>query len=107
MKRIIKASVQKPYLYILTHGLGGRVLPKGISIVQGWDLPNGYTVVALDRFLSTKELQEYDIPSETTFRNKLASAGYDYYWDGGKFVLFDTETEEVLPPFRDDSRYFS
>ena len=107
MKRVIKASTQKPYLYILTHGLGGRTLPRDVSIVQGWDLPNGYTVVALDRFLSTKELQEYDIPSETTFRNKLASAGYDYYWDNGKFVLFDTETEEVLPPFRDDARYFN
>ena len=106
MKRVIKAATKKPYLYILTHGFNIGVLPKGVSVVQGWDLPNGYTVVALDRFLSTKELQEYDIPSETTFTNKLTSAGYDYYWDNGKFVLFDTETEEVLEPFRDDSKYF-
>lgn len=54
-----------PYKYTLKHGIGPGTLPKDVEIVKYKDLNNGYTVVYLDRFLTTDELEKYNIPSES------------------------------------------
>lgn len=88
MKRYIKLDSQtdfirkhqnRPdggYLYILKHGIGPGTLPKDVEIIRTEDLPNYYTAVWLDRFLTATELKQYDIPSETTVRSRLMTLGY-------------------------------
>lgn len=76
MKRYIKSSSERPYLYIFKHGVGPGTLPKDVDIVKTKDLPNGYTAVWLDRFLTTSELKQYDIPSETRINELLGRIGY-------------------------------
>jgi len=64
------------YLYIFKHGIGPGTIPRDVQIVKTKDLPNGYTAVWLDRFLTTSELREYDIPSETRINELLGRIGY-------------------------------
>ena len=111
MKRLLYASHRHPnfkggYMYILKHGYGPGVLPKDVVVIQGWDLPNGYTVVVTDKFMDNEELSEYDIPDETKIvsmlnRNHIkAKRRSDGFYD-----LVDTDTNEVVEPWRDDTRY--
>lgn len=64
------------YLYIFKHGIGPGTIPSDVSIVKVKDLPNYYTAVWLDRFLTTSELKQYDIPSETRINELLDRIGY-------------------------------
>lgn len=73
--RII-ANTDRPYLYIFKHGIGPGTIPNDVSIVKVKDLPNYYTAVWLDRFLTTSELKKYDIPSETEINKYLNWIGY-------------------------------
>lgn len=50
-----------PYRYLTKHGVGPGTLPKDVKLVKWEDLDNYYTAVWTDRFLTTKELQQYDI----------------------------------------------
>lgn len=72
-----------PYKYVVKHGLGPGMLPKDVEIVKYEDLPNGKTAIWLDRFLTTKELKEYDIPSETTLSE-------------GKACVYESLTDDEL-----------
>lgn len=76
MKKYIKSSYDRPYLYIFKHGIGPGTIPKDVSVVKTKDLPNFYTAVWLDRFLTTSELKQYDIPSETRINELLDRIGY-------------------------------
>lgn len=76
MKIYIKSTTAQGYLYIFKHGLGPGTIPKDVAIVKEKDLPNGYTAVWLDRFLTTYELKAYDIPSETEINRYLDRIGY-------------------------------
>lgn len=76
MKRYIRSSFDKPYLYIFKHGIGPGTLPKDVQIVRTKDLPRGYTAVWLDRFLTTPEMDEFDIPYETEINRYLDRIGY-------------------------------
>ena len=93
-------------MYVLKHGYGPGVLPKDVVVIQGWDLPNGYTVVVTDKFMDNEELSEYDIPDETKIASMLnrnhikAERRSDGFYD-----LVDTDTDEVIEPWRDDTRY--
>ena len=111
MKRLLYASHRHPnfkggYMYVLKHGYGPGVLPKDVVVIQGWDLPNGYTVVVTDKFMDNEELSEYDIPDETKIDSMLnrnhikAERRSDGFYD-----LVDTDTNEVVEPWRDDTRY--
>lgn len=64
------------YLYIFKHGIGPGTIPDDVSVVKVKDLPNYYTAVWLDRFLTTSELKQYDIPSETRINELLDRIGY-------------------------------
>lgn len=64
------------YLYIFKHGIGPGTIPGDVSVVRTKDLPNYYTAVWLDRFLTTSELEQYDIPSETRINELLDRIGY-------------------------------
>lgn len=64
------------YLYIFKHGIGPGTIPKDVSIIKTKDLPNYYTAVWLDRWLTTSELKKYDIPSESDIRYYLDRIGY-------------------------------
>lgn len=66
----------KAYLYILKHGVGPGTLPSDVSIVKSKDLPNYYTAVWLDRFLTDYEMKQYDIPFETDINYYLDRIGY-------------------------------
>ena len=64
------------YLYILKHGIGPGTMPSDVTILKEKDLPNYYTAVWLDRFLTTSELRQYDIPSETRINELLDRIDY-------------------------------
>lgn len=80
MKRLITASDRYTpnggYLYIFKHGIGPGTIPSDVSVVKTKDLPNYYTAVWLDRFLTADELKKYDIPSETEINRYLDRIGY-------------------------------
>lgn len=76
MKFYIKASSSYGYLYIFKHGIGPGTIPKDVTINRVKDLPNGYTAVWTDRFLTTEELLDYDIPYETEINRYLNQVGY-------------------------------
>lgn len=76
MKRYIKCNSFNGYLYIFKHGIGPGTLPKDVTVTKEKSLPNGYTAVWLDRFLTTSELKQYDIPSETDINYYLDRIGY-------------------------------
>lgn len=76
MKFYIKASSSYGYLYIFKHGVGPGTLPKDVTVNRVKDLPNGYTAVWTDRFLTTEELLDYDIPYETEINRYLNQVGY-------------------------------
>ena len=64
------------YLYIFKHGIGPGTIPDDVKVVKMKDLPNYYTAVWLDRFLTTDELKQYDIPDETRINDYLGRIGY-------------------------------
>lgn len=64
------------YLYIFKHGIGPGTLPGDVEILKTKDLPNYYTAVWLDRFLTTDEMKQYDIPFETDIKYYLDRIGY-------------------------------
>lgn len=66
-----------PYMYVLTHGFGPGTLPRGVKVGRVEDY-KGYTVVWLDRPLSSDELKQYDIPAETYLRRYLGN-DLDYF----------------------------
>lgn len=75
----IREHQNKPeggYLYIFKHGIGPGTLPKDVEVIKTKDLPNGYTAVWTDRFLTTKEMDQYDIPYETEINRYLERIGY-------------------------------
>lgn len=67
---------QGGYLYILKHGIGPGTIPRDVTVIKTKDLPNYYTAVWLDRFLSADELKQYDIPSETDINKYLGRINY-------------------------------
>lgn len=76
MKRYIRSSMERPYLYIFKHGIGPGTLPSDVTVVKTKDLPRGYTAVWTDRFLTTSEMDQYDIPYETEINRYLDRIGY-------------------------------
>lgn len=76
MKVYIKSSSNDGYLYIFKHGVGPGTIPTDVNVIRSKDLPNYYTAVWLDRFLTADELKQYDIPSETEINRYLGQIGY-------------------------------
>lgn len=76
MKLYVKANSDIGYLYIFKHGTGPGTVPRDVVFLKEKDLPNGYTAVWLDRFLTSGELRAYDIPSETEINRYLDRIGY-------------------------------
>ena len=72
-KKSVKCNNQKwpypeghdGYLYVTKHGIGPGTLPKGVKLLDWEDLDNNLTVIWVDRFLTKKELDKYDIYPET------------------------------------------
>lgn len=65
--KYIKASREYPgegYRYLTKHGIGPGTLPKDVTLLKVEDLPNWYTAIYLDRFLTKDELDFYDIYPE-------------------------------------------
>lgn len=60
-----KRDKERPYLYITKHGIGPGTIPKDVELIKYEDIDDNYTVIWLDRPLSTKELEYYDIYPET------------------------------------------
>ena len=76
---VIRQNQTRPeggYLYIFKHGIGPGTLPRDVEVIRTKDLPNSYTAVWTDRWLTTSELKEYDIPSETEINRYLDRIGY-------------------------------
>ena len=65
-----------PYWYIFKHGIGPGTIPDDVKVGKVKDLDNYYSIVWLDRPLSTDELEYYDIYPETMnqriLRDKLS-----------------------------------
>ena len=54
------------YKYILKHGFGPGTIPSDVNVISFKDLDNYKTEIVIDRPLTAKELEKYDIASETT-----------------------------------------
>lgn len=66
-----KRNSDCPYWYIFKHGIGPGTIPDDVKIGKVKDLDNYYSIVWLDRPLSTQELKYYDIYPETMNRQIL------------------------------------
>lgn len=75
--KVNESDYRTGYLYLLKHGMGPGTLPKDATVLKSMDLPHGFTAVWLDSVLTTDELKEYDIPSETQLTRRLADIGYE------------------------------
>lgn len=75
----IQASspTNKGYLYLTKHGVGPGTLPKDVKLLKYKDLSEYITAIWLDRFLTTKELDYYDIYPETGMNKVLERNGID------------------------------
>lgn len=86
MYRIIKASSQPDgYWYLFRHGSGPGTIPKDVTLLDTCDHPtNKWKFYGkLDRFLTTKELQEYDLKEEmppVECRSSVIKAETDNRW---------------------------
>lgn len=69
-----KRNPNNPYRYITKHGIGPGTLPKDVKLIDWEDLDNYRTAIYLDRPLSSKELDEYDIYPESI---QASSSEYD------------------------------
>lgn len=58
-----------PYRYITKHGIGPGTLPKDVKLVKWEDLDDYKTAIWTDRFLTTQELEDYDIYPESVQEN--------------------------------------
>lgn len=89
MKRVIKASspTNKGYLYLTKHGLGPGTLPKDVKLLKSKDLSEYITAIWLDRFLTTRELDYYDIYPETYIDNILKRNGIDETFESLQNVM--------------------
>lgn len=66
-------SNKNNYLYFTKHGIGPGTLPRDVKLVDWRDIDDNVTAIWLDRFLTTEELNQYDIYSETSDQYKLYS----------------------------------
>lgn len=64
-KLTIKEDTNKPYMYFTKHGLGPGMLPSDVKVIDWYDVNNNITIIYTDRFLTTKELEYYDVYPET------------------------------------------
>ena len=71
-RRSVKAD-KNGYLYFTKHGVGPGTLPKDVKLIDWRDVDDNITAIWLDRFLTTKELNQYDIYPETSDQHKMYS----------------------------------
>lgn len=65
MYKMIRTATSTGYRYYTKHGVGPGTLPKDVKLLDWKDLDNNMTEIWLDRFLTTRELNYYDIYPET------------------------------------------
>ena len=78
-----------PYRYITKHGIGPGTLPKDVNLVKWEDLDNYKTAIWTDRFLTTKELEDYDIYPENI------QEGYSSDFESVVEFLTDLDTDTL------------
>ena len=64
-KLTIKEDTNKPYIYFTKHGIGPGMLPRDVKVLDWYDVNNYITLIYTNRFLTTDELNDYDIYPET------------------------------------------
>ena len=69
-KRYVRAT-KDSYLYFTKHGIGPGTLPRDVKLVDWRDVDDNVTAIWLDRFLTTEELNQYDIYPETSDHHKM------------------------------------
>lgn len=65
--------MNRTYKYYTKHGLGPGMLPKDVQLVDWEDVDDNITCMYLNRPLTTKELDEYDIYPETSEQHRRYS----------------------------------
>ena len=88
-------EIEKSYAYRVKHGLGEGTLPNDVKIKKYEELNNGWVIVYLDRPLTYKELDFYDIPSETISMPEIDKF-IDYKCMKGESKLQEADNEEEL-----------
>ena len=76
------------YMYITKHGMGPGTLPKDVKLLKWKDLPHFMTAIWTDRFLTTDELEQFDIFPETEIERVM-----DFYDISEKDLLEESLTE--------------
>lgn len=73
MYKMIRTATSTGYMYFTKHGVGPGTLPKDVKLLDWRDVDDNVTAIWLDRFLTTRELKEYDIYPETSNHHKMYS----------------------------------
>ena len=89
-RKSVKESIDRPYMYFTRHGLGPGTLPSDVVVVDWEDINDYITVIYLDRFLTTKELKDYDIYPETKNNDLMKRYGL-YIDDNGKLTKIQND----------------
>lgn len=80
MYKYIKSNTYiHTYKYFTKHGIGPGTLPKDVKLLDWSDVDDNITAIWLDRFLTTRELKEYDIYPETSDHHKMYSKKLNNY----------------------------
>lgn len=74
---VVEETTQGGYLYLTKHGLGPGTLPKDVKLLDSKELDSYITAIWVDRFLTSKELEDYDIYPETEIDTVLERNGID------------------------------
>lgn len=83
-----------PYRYITKHGIGPGTLPKDVNLVKHEDLENFYTAIWTDRFLTSKELKDYDIFPE--YIQSVEDIGEGKKLSNKKLTVFESLTDDEI-----------
>lgn len=81
-----------PYRYLTKHGIGPGTLPRDVKLVKWEDIDNNFTAIWTDRFLTTKELQDYDIYPESI----QSPEDIPGYYAGRKKNVMESLTNEEI-----------
>lgn len=74
---VIGNSIHDGYLYLTKHGIGPGALPRRITLLDSKELSPYITAIWVDKYLTTKELDDYDIYPETEIDEVLQKNGLE------------------------------
>ena len=92
---VVEESTHDRYLYLTKHGLGPGTLPKDVTLIDSKELSPYITAIWVDRYLTSRELDDYDIYPETMISEVLQKNGLDESAIYSATSTYDESAEQV------------